>query len=395
MKHFYYGLLILGIWLPLISSVIAEDADPLTSWKSGVLVKPVSHHTNRHVIHSYFNTSPESPDGKYVLYFTSQTTEGEMGNLCLLDRENGEELIIASNIAAEDAHRVACQQWSDGGNYVVYHHYQEDQWYVMAYELYSKQTKTLARGRQVAFGNSMSRWVPIYGCHWNPGEHRDLEMVNVVTGEIKTVLKLSEVVQEHEKWIHETFGTSDVSVFFPIISPNSNRVFFKIARPSHGTDFRSKKASYRAGMFVYDLENREFVRLIEKWGHPSWEPDSEHIFEKGNFSINLKTGKSQRRAPSCFSNHPSVAPNGKLFVTDANVTKRKLGNPGDWAIAVGSMTNDDYVVIDIFGNTKGARSWRSNHPHPAFSADGQRVYYNVNAGQWTTLMVAHANDSNE
>ncbi len=64
------------------------------------------------------------------------------------------------------------------------------------------------------------------------------------------------------------------------------------------------------------------------------------------------------------------------------------GKPGDWAVAVGSIQKDDFVLLHIFGNTKGATTWRHNHPHPAFSADGQRVYFNVNEGRWTTLMVA-------
>src|SRR5262245_60670486 len=57
----------------------ADDADPLAPWRSGVIVHPVTPHRDRHVIHSYFNTRPESPDGKYVLYYTSTTAEGESG----------------------------------------------------------------------------------------------------------------------------------------------------------------------------------------------------------------------------------------------------------------------------------------------------------------------------
>ncbi len=79
-----------------------------------------------------------------------------------------------------------------------------------------------------------------------------------------------------------------------------------------------------------------------------------------------------------------------MFVTDADVTKRPFGKPGHWAIAVGSMIKDEYVVLDVFDNTQGAKTWRHNHPHPAFSADGKRIYYNVNQGPWTQLMVAEA-----
>ena len=46
------------------------------------------------------------------------------------------------------------------------------------------------------------------------------------------------------------------------------------------------------------------------------------------------------------------------------------------------------MVLHTFDNSRGASTWRPNHPHPVFSADGQRIYYNVNEGPWTTLMVA-------
>ena len=41
-----------------------------------------------------------------------------------------------------------------------------------------------------------------------------------------------------------------------------------------------------------------------------------------------------------------------------------------------------------FNNAGGAKSWRRSHPHPTFSADGHRIYYNVNDGDWTRLFVA-------
>jgi hypothetical protein len=50
------------------------------------------------------------------------------------------------------------------------------------------------------------------------------------------------------------------------------------------------------------------------------------------------------------------------------------------------------VLLDRFHNDGGAKSWRRNHPHPAFSADGRRIYYNVSEGSYTTLMVAEAGD---
>lgn len=370
----------------------AEDSSGVRRWESAA-IRPVAAAGERHVIHAYFNTCPESPDGRYVLYYTSATREGERGDLRIQERESGKETVVARGIVAEDAHRAACQQWSDSGRTIVFHDCRDGRWMVVAVDRETLRERVLAEDRQLGFGSATGQWVPIYGCHWNPGPHRDLELVNVVTGEIRTAITAKDVVREYGEWIERRFGTTEISIFFPVMSPDGTRVFFKLSRPGGGDDFRTKAASERDGNVVFDLKEGRLLRLIEKWGHPSWSPDGEAIFEYGNVSLDLRTGNTTRHAPSCISNHPSIAPGGDVFVTDADVTKRPFGKPGNWAIAVGSMTEDEFVVLDVFDNTRGATSWRHNHPHPAFSADGKRIYYNVNDGPWTRLMVAEITES--
>ena len=66
-------------WLTLFLFAVAavaaspalSDDDPLAAWRSGVRVRPVVAEAEGHTIHSYFNTCPESPDGKWVLFFAS------------------------------------------------------------------------------------------------------------------------------------------------------------------------------------------------------------------------------------------------------------------------------------------------------------------------------------
>jgi Tol biopolymer transport system component len=66
------------------------------------------------------------------------------------------------------------------------------------------------------------------------------------------------------------------------------------------------------------------------------------------------------------------------------------GNAQDWGVIVGDIRGQDYVVLHKFNNARGAKSWRRSHPHPVFSPDGQRIYFNVSAGDWTQLYVAEA-----
>jgi hypothetical protein len=64
------------------------------------------------------------------------------------------------------------------------------------------------------------------------------------------------------------------------------------------------------------------------------------------------------------------------------------GKPGEWGLAVADAASGAWVMLYRFDGSHGATSWRRSHPHPAFSADGRRIYFNVNAGPWTELYVA-------
>jgi Tol biopolymer transport system component len=378
----------LAFW---VAGFAAAD-DPFAGWSDGVEVRAVDSDESRHSIHAYFNASPESADGRRIVFFTSTTREGESGEIRMLDRIAGTETVVAEGVVAEDAHRAACQQWLNDGKTIAYHELRDGHWRVLAYDVETKATKVLAQDRQLGFGAASLPWAPIYGCHWNPGPSRDLELVHVETGKVRTPVSAARVVAEYGDWTQATFGTTDLSIFFPVVSPDGSKVFFKMSRPSGGEDFRSSKASYREGKVVFDLERGEFVRLIEQWGHPSWSPDSRGIFEKGNILFDLESGESRRFAPSSPSNHPSLSPDGKVFVTDADVSRRPFGSPGQWAVIVGDVASDRFVVIHQFDNTGGARSWRPSHPHPVFSADGRRIYYNVSDGERTRLFMAERSD---
>jgi Tol biopolymer transport system component len=54
-------------------------------------------------------------------------------------------------------------------------------------------------------------------------------------------------------------------------------------------------------------------------------------------------------------------------------------------VAVGSLQGGEYVILHRFDNSQGARSWRRCHPHPIFSPDGKRIYFNVSSSEWTQL----------
>src|SRR4051812_37348598 len=66
-------------------------SDPLAPWRSKVSIKMAAPGEGRHTIHSYFNTCPESPDGKSVLFFSSTTADGHHGDVVVRDRNSSAE----------------------------------------------------------------------------------------------------------------------------------------------------------------------------------------------------------------------------------------------------------------------------------------------------------------
>ena len=258
-------------------------------------MRAVDSDNNRHSIHSYYLTSPESPDGRWVLFFTLTSADGQKGEIRIRDRAHGEERLLAEKIVTEDAHRVACQQWLSGGKRVAYHTLRDGAWLVAAVELESGREQVLAKERLIGFGQPRADLLPIYGCHWKPGKHHDLEIVDVTTGKITVPVTAAAVKSQYADWIEKSFGDREISIFFPVLSPDLKRVFFKMSSPAGGA-YNSTSASHREGLVSYDLAGARFFFSRTKWGHPSWSPDSQTILEVGNVLIDAATGKARRFA---------------------------------------------------------------------------------------------------
>ena len=80
-------------------------------------------------------------------------------------------------------------------------------------------------------------------------------------------------------------------------------------------------------------------------------------------------------------------PSSELFVTDTT-TAPFGGSNSLWAVVVGDIHGYQWKMIDSFDGSHGATTWRHNHPHPVVNAANNRIYFNVNATQWTQLHVA-------
>ncbi|HEX3134949.1 MAG TPA: hypothetical protein VHX44_15390 [Planctomycetota bacterium] len=137
---------------------------------------------------------------------------------------------------------------------MAYHDCRDGRWLVAVVDFDTGIERILAHDRQLGFGSPTLPLLPLYGCHWNPGEHRDLELADVRTGVISTAVRINDVVAAHREWTEKTFLTSDsLSVFFPVLSPDGSKVFFKLAKNRGGSDFRDMDTSHRNGKIIWNL----------------------------------------------------------------------------------------------------------------------------------------------
>ena len=325
------------------------------------------------------------------MFFTSTHPASYTGEVRILERATGKETVLAENVATEDAHRVACQQWLSGGKRVAFHEVVDKRWRVIVVNVETLEKTIVAEDHQVGFGRPEGDLLPMYGCHWNPGPHRDLIVWNAATGESSTWAKIADVEAKYGEWLTKEFSDKTCSIFFPVISPDLKRVFFKIAAGNGGDNYMAKNASHRQGIVCYDFEKKECIWQRGQWGHPGWTPDSQHIFEIGNITMDISSPTFKytklKDIPNLRGSHPSVSPDGKLMVTDG-MTEPVGGRPNDWGIMVADMNGGKWVLLQSFEQNRGAKSWRRNDPHPAFSADGKRIYYNTSDDTFTRLMVA-------
>ena len=384
------ALLLLALWLSPPAAP-AAPADPIAPWKANVRIAPVSTVADRHSIHSYYVANPESPDGKHVLFFTSKHPASYIGEVRILNRATGQETVLAENVHTEDAHRVACQQWLSGGKRVAFHEVVNKHWRVVVVDVATLAKTVVAEDRQLGFGQPAGDLLPLYGCHWNPGAHRDLELWDAKTGKLTRSATIAEVEAKYGDWLTKEFAGKPASIFFPVLSPDLQRVFFKLAAGNGGDNYMAKGASQRQGIICYDFAQGKCIWQRGKWGHPAWEPDSRHIFEVGNIRMDTNIPEFKftklNDVPNLRGSHPSISPDGKLMVTDG-YSEAAGGPPLEWGIMVADMNGGKWALLHSFVQSKGALSWRRNDPHPAFSADNQRIYYNVSDGQFTRLHVA-------
>jgi hypothetical protein len=144
------------------------------------------------------------------------------------------------------------------------------------------------------------------------------------------------------------------------------------------------------GLVCYDFEKGACIWQYGKWGHPGWTPDSLHIFEMGNVTFDIHTGKYTK-----LKDVPNAA-----WIASVRESRRqtdgdrrpdgtrwrqaeRLGHPGGrhawWEVGGAAPASSR-----IAGRAPGGGMIRI----PSSARTAKRIYYNTSYSQFTRLMVA-------
>jgi len=372
-------------------------------------------------IHRFFDTSPISPDGRYLAatvlpYENHPQSPGDTAEILLVNLETGEERVI-SETRGWGTQVGANVQWSDAHT-LVYNDADSD-WnpHLVKYDVRSGEMQRMGNGvfmlspdGRYALTHNLAKsrvTQPGYGVMvpderiGTNGEHPEDDgfyITDLVSGECRLHMPLARIIDEGIDR-RKPFINGGFYGFQCKWSPDGKRIMYVVRWLSNDSDVR------RNQVFTSDADGGN-VRLALHWKewdkgghHVNWHPDSTHITmnlhhnsDRLKFVIFGCDGSDLHAICEHItgSGHPTVHDSGNYILTDAYRVDRCAYPDGTTPlrlIDLRSGTERELVRMMTKTNDLERGEWRLD-PHPAWSYDRRYVIFNGYDGGTRRVYVA-------
>ncbi len=340
-------------------------------------------------LHTYFDVSPESPDGRHLVCFVADGPPLTAGTVTITGLDGSDSVRVAH--CRGTAHGAAQQGWLDPG-----HVYYTANGEVRIVDLRGRQVQccpgsidTLhqASRRGLVTSNGLRKTgatapheQACYRVDLDSGRLEPLAERAAFLALLAEHLDLSQVPAEtcylqHSKW-----------------SPDGRRWLVVL---SNEVVRRTQPDLPRVkALFTLDDQGGD-LRFIDRFNHhPNWLPDGSGVYafaDDGPHAVvawGARGGNRRRLASLPCEGHPSLNPDGRLLACDS----QRYPGPGRAGVILHDLDTGvcrDLAVWDfpVVPWQQGHVPGQVCHAHPVWSPDGRRLYLNTVDGDLPRLAV--------
>lgn len=319
-------------------------------------------------IHAYYDLCPESPDGQWVTYFEFAGDVPGAGRV-IVARPDGSESRAIAEAPSGSAHNGALQQWAGDGHVV-----------------FSSPGEGPATSAVVPVGGGPPREVPgaVRMVHpqgslalASPGRPADAVcLIDLERGQARRLLGVDDALAVHPE--ADRIEKPEVLIFMNSKwSPDGGR--FLTVFNNEGYRRRHPELRRVKSLLVADADGSGLQYLKEFGHHPMWSPDGAfvHSYDRrdggGQDLVAQPLGGQEAQAMlrGALGVHGTLSPGGQRLITDVY----DWPEAGRAAILRYDLTTGDYDVL-VRVALPDTTHRTGCHPHPVFSRDRKRVYFN-------------------
>lgn len=354
---------------------------PPGAYEEGYSVRQISVGTTP-AMHAYMDICPESPDAKRITYFEFEDKVPGWGRVVVANRDGGDARYVSERVLGGD-HDGTRQQWLDNDHLIF--GIEDEAWSLIVNvdDLSSRRVQgsigmvSEIHGKGLTHNN-----YPASKYKGSARKPSEVMIMNLENGSTSVLLNRKEMVPLHPRRdLIEDPKWKDMGVFkHPKWSPSGEQFFWVYMLEIKGTDTKLVKSAFLANR---DGENIRYISEIGQ--HSMWSTNDallsyvrhEDFRHKDNPTGQgvmihpLNGDPGYPLIPNALGIHGSLNPRGDLFVTDIF----DWPEDGAHAVLLYDVASGDYREL-VRMRAEQEDPSNSMHPHPVWSRDGQRIYFN-------------------